>query len=243
MDTKLALPPTKHLDAVEKSSLKDRVKSIRNDLREALGEKAVINIKRWLPGVTKSDDELEPTDDYVKAMFGGESFRPKHKKTAEYCRTAAFKQAHSIMSVFERKNTLQDLARRSKASLHSMHSMRSMSDLDRKATMEELGKIVSLTNLWGDNPTSPRSNKTNDDNNDENSLSFSGSGFNGASAGGAGAVPVSNDIINLYSHFDEGNNTTNNNNNNTHNNNNTNNNNKRDESYTSYICGDEDSHL
>eukprot|EP01083_Nonionella_stella_P186239 681308_1 len=259
MDTKLALPPTKHLDAVEKSSLKDRVKSIRNDLREALGEKAVINIKRWLPGVTKSDDELEPTDDYVKAMFGGESFRPKHKKTAEYCRTAAFKQAHSIMSVFERKNTLQDLARRSKASLHSMHSMRSMSDLDRKATMEELGKIVSLTNLWGDNPTSPRSNKTNDmDNDDDHSLSFSdspqpghgnkksnpisGSGFNGASAGGAGAVPVSNDIINLYSHFDEGNNTTNNNNNNTHNNNNNNNtNNKRDESYMSYIYGDEDS--
>ncbi len=30
---------------------------------------------------------------------------------------------------------------------------------------------------------------------------------NGAYAG-AGAVPVSNDIINLYSHFDEGNNNT-----------------------------------
>merc|ERR1719229_1927105 len=208
MDTTLALPPTKHLDSSEKQTLLKRVKIIRSELRDSLGEKAVINIKRWLPGVTKSDDELEPTDDYIKSMFGKtDSFKPKHKKTAEYCRTKAFKQAHSIMSVFERKNTLEDLARRSKASLHSMHSMRSMSDLDRKNTMEELGKIVSLTNLF-DAVSSPRStNKllNNFAENKEDSLSFSespqpgnkkgkntkvGTGFDGASAGNAPAPPA-----------------------------------------------------
>ncbi len=156
-------------------------------------------------------------------MFGAtDNFKPKHKKTAEYCRTKAFKQAHSIMSVFERKNTLQDLA---KQSMRSMHSMRSMSDADRKNTMEELGRIVSLTNLWDDNNININSINNHeksltfshsshspqpghDDDNNDNNNPISGGGYNNASAGGAGALPTSTDIINLYSHFngyDEGN--------------------------------------
>merc|ERR1719266_3021011 len=119
MDT--ALPPTKHLDSHEKNVLLQRVKVIRAELRDALGESAVISVKRWLPGVTKKDDELDPTDAYHKSMFGGD-YKPKHVKTAEYCRQSAFKQAHSMISVFERRNTLEDLARKSKASLHSMYS-------------------------------------------------------------------------------------------------------------------------
>jgi hypothetical protein len=258
MDTNLALPPTKHLDSVEKNELMTRVKQIRADFRGVLGEKAVINIKRWLPGVTKSDDKLEPTDDYAKAMFGGE-YKPKHKKTADYCRTAAFKQAHSIMSVFERKNTLEDLARRSKASLHSMYSVRSLDDLDRKRTMEELGNIISLSNLFATSPKATQ-HEQSEDKNESCSITFSESpqpgkndeekgngggetqskasrskqarkgndGHSGAGhggrAGGAGAVPVSSDVINIESHFeqDEGDK-------------------HRDESYMSYIYGDEDS--
>jgi hypothetical protein len=127
-DMTTALPPTQHLDSHEKKQLMERVKVIRDELRDALGNEAVIHIKRWLPGVTKTDDQLEPTDDYVKAMFGGE-YKPKHRKTAEYCRREAFKQAHSIMSVFERKSTMEELARKSKQSLHSLYSMRSLSDL------------------------------------------------------------------------------------------------------------------
>merc|ERR1712039_90025 len=144
-DMETALPPSRHLDAHEKSVLLDRVKVIRAELRDALGEAAVISIKRWLPGVTKKDDELDPTDAYHKSMFGGD-YKPKTKKTPEYCRQSAFKQAHSMISVFERRNTLEDLARKSKASIHSMHS-RQMSEVDRERTMKELGNLQSLSNL------------------------------------------------------------------------------------------------
>eukprot|EP01083_Nonionella_stella_P067753 179429_1 len=266
-----ALPPTKHLDSVEKSQLKERVKQIRVALRECLGDNAVISIKRWLPGVTKSDDELEPTDDYQKAMFGGE-YKPKHRKTAEYCRKQAFKQAHSMISIFERKSTLEDIARKSKVSLYSM---RSMSDLDRAHTLKELGKLQSLTNLFGDaligDVQSPRANR---DNSNSGSFTISdpdaakrvteGAVVSGAShqvalagprgdvqypnlnehpynpnahtgaghtgrAGGAGAVPVDNAMINIASHWQ----ITNEEQKAAHKN--------RDESYMSYIYGDEDS--
>merc|ERR1719422_2386896 len=145
-DMETALPPSRHLDAHEKSVLLDRVKVIRAELRAVLGESAVISIKRWLPGVTKKDDELDPEDAYQKSMFGGD-YKPKHKKTAEYCRQSAYKQAHSMISVFERRNTLEDLARKSQASIHSMYHNRTMSDVDREKTMKELGNLQSLSNL------------------------------------------------------------------------------------------------
>ena len=50
MDQNLALPPTKHINLEQKLKLKDRVKDIRTSFKECLGDKAVINIKRWLPG-------------------------------------------------------------------------------------------------------------------------------------------------------------------------------------------------
>merc|ERR1712115_72048 len=145
-DMETALPPTKHLDAHEKSVLLERVRVIRAELRAVLGDAAVISIKRWLPGVTKKDDELDPTDAYHKSMSGGD-YKPKHKKTAEYCRQSAYKQAHSMISVFERRNTLEDLARKSQASIHSMYHNRTMSDVDREKTMKELGNLQSLSNL------------------------------------------------------------------------------------------------
>merc|ERR1719297_291197 len=229
MDT--ALPPTKHLDAHEKSVLLARVKVIRAELRDALGEAAVISIKRWLPGVTKKDDQLDPTDAYQKSMFGGD-YKPKHKKTAEYCRQSAYKQAHSMISVFERRNTLEDLARKSKASLHSMYSEdagdnggngrgRTMSDADRRhKTLTELGNLQSLSNLLA--ATSPKGGNSDkvsfDDENDADKpipkiirqlsghdVAASGAGnFGQTGAGGAGALPASSDIINIVnSHFTE----------------------------------------
>jgi len=224
---------------------------IRAELREVLGEAAVISIKRWLPGVSKKDDELDPTDAYHKSMFGGD-YKPKHAKTAEYCRQSAFKQAHSMISVFERRNTLEDLARKSKASLHSMYSedndagrKRTMSDADRRhKTLTELGNLQSLSNLLA--ATSPNSKKKNDGFSfeDDNAPSsgipkimrqLSGRGHSGqgnfgqTGAGGAGALPASSDIINIVnSHFNgdeesqQGNK-------------------KRDVSHMSYVYGDEES--
>jgi len=242
MDT--ALPPTKHLNDHETKILMDRVKLIRAQFKVALGENAVISIKRWLPGVTKSDDELDPTDAYHRSMFGGD-YKPKHKKSVDYCRQKAFKQAHSMISLFERQSTLQDLARESKASLHSMYSSGNLMDDDhRQKTMAELGKLQSLTNLLaatGGKASRIRLNSgsTNMDNtmygddseNHENSLTFSdepkpdiehnknntvielkgdpnanvGVGhFGQTGAGGAGALPISTDLINIvHSHFDE----------------------------------------
>merc|ERR1711997_340829 len=224
-DMETALPPTKHLDAHEKEVLLTRVKVIRAELRDALGEAAVISIKRWLPGVTKKDDELDPTDAYHKSMFGGD-YKPKHVKTAEYCRQSAFKQAHSRISMFERRNTLEDLARKSKASLHSMYSEddgnaggrpRNMSDADRRhKTLTELGNLQSLSNLLA--ATSPKSQKKEkfsfeDEDNAPSGIpkiirQLSGHNPSGADhfgqtgAGGAGALPASSDIINIVNtHF------------------------------------------
>merc|ERR1719411_2611139 len=96
-------------------------------------------------------------------------YKPKTKKTPEYCQQSAFKQAHSMISVFERRNTLEDLARKSKASLHSMYSDdggdnggngrgRTMSDADRRhKTLTELGNLQSLSNLLA--ATSPSGKK------------------------------------------------------------------------------------
>merc|ERR1740129_2163107 len=107
------------------------------------------------------DDELDPEDAYHKSVFGGD-YKPKTKKTPEYCRQSAFKQAHSRISLFERRNTLEDLAKKSKASIHSMYSEdevsgrpRNMSDADRRhKTLTELGNLQSLSNLLA--ATSPK---------------------------------------------------------------------------------------
>merc|ERR1712083_1083021 len=141
---------------------------------------------------------------------------------AEYCRQSAFKQAHSMISVFERRNTLEDLARKSKASLHSMYSddenaggrSRGMSDADRRhKTLTELGNLQSLSNLLA--ATSPKSkDKFSFDDKDEAPSAIPkiirqmsghnvGQGNLGQiGAGGAGALPASSDIINIVNtHF------------------------------------------
>merc|ERR1712176_1121859 len=143
-------------------------------------------------------------------------------------RQSAFKQAHSRISMFERRNTLEDLARKSKASLHSMYSEddgnaggrpRNMSDADRRhKTLTELGNLQSLSNLLA--ATSPKgADKFSfDDENDAEkpipklmrtlsqknaAAAASGAGHLGQTgAGGAGALPASSDIINIVnSHF------------------------------------------
>ena len=51
MDSVTLLPPTRHLKPKQRQMLRDRVKEIRAELDEALGGKAQISIKRWLPGM------------------------------------------------------------------------------------------------------------------------------------------------------------------------------------------------
>merc|ERR1712176_845657 len=225
-----------------------RVKVIRAELRDALGESAVISVKRWLPGVTKKDDQLDPTDAYHKSMFGGD-YKPKHKKTAEYCRQSAFKQANSMISVFERRNTLEDLARKSKASIQSMYHNRTMSDVDREKTMKELGNLQSLSNLLVAAEMQEMGYRDDDDDESRNGherketktqklrrqlsqhISFGSGGFDDASAGGAGAVPVTSDIINIvHSHFEEEQEET------------LDQNQQNETSHMSYIYGQEESH-
>lgn len=134
-DLSVCLPPTRHLDSAEKERLLARVNAIRTELAQTLGAGSIIAIKRWLPGVTKTDDTLDAADNYTKSMFGGD-FKPKlsKKKTAEYCRTAAFKQAHSIMSVMQRKATLEDLKRVSSKRLPGL------SELERQTSLNMLAE-------------------------------------------------------------------------------------------------------
>merc|ERR1719464_1861628 len=92
-DTITSLPPTRHLSVKQKAMLKERVRQIRAALAEALSGKASnmdMSIKRWLPGVAKKDD----TDGVSSPK--GVSFDPQE----------AFKQAHSIMSMFEKKQAM-----------------------------------------------------------------------------------------------------------------------------------------
>merc|ERR1719203_2002683 len=238
-DMETALPPSRHLDAHEKSVLLDRVKVIKAELRDALGEAAVISIKRWLPGVTKKDDELDPEDAYHKSMFGGD-YKPKTKKTPEYCRQSAFKQAHSMYS---EDNDAGD-------GDNGNGRGRGMSDADRRhKTLTELGNLQSLSNLLA--ATSPKAggggnaDKFSFDDGDDADKpipkiirQMSGHDVGGASsgagnfgqtgAGGAGALPASSDIINIVnSHFNEGSED--------------NANKKREASHMSYIYADEES--
>merc|ERR1712087_856441 len=155
-DLSICLPPTRHLDESEKKNLLARVQAIRDSLSETLGAEAVISIKRWLPGVTKGDDTLDAADNYTKSMFGGD-FKPKlaKRKTAEYCRTAAFKQAHSIMSVMQRKATLEDLKRVSSKRLPGLSEMERQTSLKMLAEANggaKMGAESSMTRPDGDRP-------------------------------------------------------------------------------------------
>jgi len=134
-DMTTLLPPTRHLNEEEKKHLLSRVASIREGMLTVLGQDAVVSMKRWLPGVTKREDKLAPNDSYLKAMFGGD-FKPKNTKTPEYCRNAAFKQAHSIMSVLERKATIEDLKRASSKNLPGM------TELQRQSSIQQLEREI-----------------------------------------------------------------------------------------------------
>jgi hypothetical protein len=214
-DKVLALSPTKHLDDFDKEELKNRVKQIRLALKNALGEQAVINIKRWLPGVAKKDDQLEPTDDYIKSMFGGNiDYKPKNRPTAEYCRREAFKQAHSLMSVFERKATLDDIRRQSSRKL-MMEAQRSGAGGDGDQfnhslsfSEDEANKMRAARRRSYDgantNGRAPAMNKAVSSpyerrrNSEQVEAGGHGAGhFGMTGAGGAGALPICDGMINI----------------------------------------------
>merc|ERR1712038_1972463 len=226
VDKRSVLPPTKYLSAQEKKVLAERVKHIREGLMEALGAKSVVHVRRWLPGVKKTDDKLAATDEYKKAMFGGE-FKPKIVKSAEYCRKEAFKQAHSIMSVMTRKHTMEELKRVSSRVLPGMmlndfedeehpQQTNSMQAPAAGAGMETEAS-VTFTGAVEDHKRVRSAATGSQDRTDTSG----GAGHTGETgAGGAGALPVSDGTINIANgnHFRD-----------------------EDPSMMSYIYGDEDS--
>jgi Kef-type K+ transport system membrane component KefB len=224
MDKTLALTPTKHLDDFDKEELTNRVKQIRLSLKNALGQESVINIKRWLPGVSKKDDQLEPTDDYIKSMFGGNiEYKPKNRPTVDYCRKEAFKQAHSLMSVFERKATLEDLRRQSSRKLMMQEQQRrasaagddekfehSLSFSEDEVRRMHAAKSYDGAKATGAGQGAPAMNRGNSSpyerkamrnraNSDQNAHpGHAGMGhFGMTGAGGAGALPISDGMINI----------------------------------------------
>merc|ERR1711971_1096787 len=102
------------------------------------------------------DKILKTIFDLNLEMFGGD-FKPKlaKRKTAEYCRTAAFKQAHSIMSVMQRKATLEDLKRVSSKRLPGLSEMERQTSLKMLAEANggaKMGAESSITRPDGDRP-------------------------------------------------------------------------------------------
>ena len=147
-------------------------------------------------GITKQDDQLSPTDNYTQAMFGGD-FKPKVKKSAEYCRKAAFKQAHSIMSVMQRKATIEEIKRVSTKNLPGL------SEIQRQNSIKQLQKEIGVG-----------LHVPADDNQAETSVTYSmapqehvgnvsGGGGHGGKQGGAGVLPVDNNTINIVTHLDD----------------------------------------
>merc|ERR1719295_230825 len=194
-DLDYLLPPTAHLNADENKRLLNRVRTIRDRFLFTLGAESAVSIKRWLPGITKQDDQLDPTDNYTKAMFGGD-FKPKVKRSAEYCRKAAFKQAHSIMSVMQRKATIEEIKRVSTKNLPGL------SEIQRQNSIKQLQKEIGVAL---DVPA--------EDNQAETSMTYSvapqehvgnvsgaGAGHRGK-AGGAGVLPVNDKTINIVTPF------------------------------------------
>merc|ERR1719216_727401 len=221
VDNRAVLPPTKYLSAEEKKVLAERVKHIREGLMEALGAKSVVHVRRWLPGVKKTDDKLAATDEYQKAMFGGE-FKPVIAKSAEYCRKEAFKQANSIMAAMTREHTMKELKRVSSRILPGIELEEEFDDNGNpvKDKTEKLNAgmeaeaSVTFTGAVEDH------NRTRSAASGQQDLA-SGGGHTGATgAGGAGALPVSDGTINIANgnHFKDD-----------------------DPSLMSYIYGDEDS--
>merc|ERR1719242_2769647 len=222
VDHRAVLPPTKYPSAQEKKVLTDRVKHIRAGLMEALGEKSVVHVRRWLPGVKKTDDKLAATDEYQKAMFGGE-FKPVIAKSAEYCRKEAFKQANSIMAAMTRKHTMQELKRVSSRILPGIELEEEFDDSGNpvKEKTEKLNAgmeaeaSVTFTGAVEDH------NRTRSAATGATADLSGGAGHTGQTgAGGAGALPVSDGTINIANgnHFKD-----------------------EDPSMMSYIYGDEDS--
>merc|ERR1712048_1557467 len=128
-----------------------------------------------------------------------------------------------------------------------MYHNRTMSDMDREKAMKELGNLQSLSNLL------VAAEKQENGHNDADlsvtasqvqkketktqrlhrqlsqHISYGSGGFEDAGAGGAGALPVSTDIINIvHSHFDEEEDTVDRHK-------------AKDESHMSYIYGQEES--
>merc|ERR1712038_1275201 len=219
VDNRAVLPPTKYLSAQEKKVLAERVKHIREGLMESLGEKSVVHVRRWLPGVKKTDDKLAATDEYQKAMFGGE-FKPVISKSAEYCRKEAFKQANSIMAAMTREHTMKELKRVSSRILPGIELEEEFDDNGNpvkdkteklNAGMEAEASVTFTGAVEDHNRTTSAAATGQSD----------GAGHTGATgAGGAGALPVSDGTINIANgnHFKDD-----------------------DPSMMSYIYGDEDS--
>lgn len=171
-------------------------------------------------GITKQDDQLDATDNYKKAMFGGD-YKPKIKKSAEYCRKAAFKQAHSIMSVMQRKATIEEIKRVSTKNIPGLSEIQRQNSI--KHLQKEIG--VALDVPMDDNQAETSMTYSVHPHEHVGNVSGAGAGH-GGQAGGAGVLPVNNKTINIVSPFKEDDGASNWN---------------REVSQISYIYGDEDS--
>ena len=238
MDTELLLPPTKHLAEGQKQRLNDKVSVIRSSLRQVLGQKSVINIKRWLPGVLKREDTMDKTD----KMFGEHVVKKVHSPS--YCRRAAFKQAHLIMSsrdlriekVEESGNGRNFLKPERVHTLSSRTRKRhSASELGLAQVIEARTAPKPQLSVPGPGPMAKTQSVPTESvehqlkvtaihllrqlsapENASVNHSYTGTGHGGQGKG-AGALPFTNNMINIHDHFEED-----------------------DEDSCSYIYGDED---
>eukprot|EP01084_Bolivina_argentea_P251500 421825_1 len=245
MDTELLLPPTMHLSSTDKKQLKNKVKQIRKYLKQVLGNKSIIIIKRWLPGVLAQDDQLDKKD----LLFGQKI--PKTIRRPSYCRREAFKQAHSIMSSldwdYETEINKKEINKNNKPL--SPLKDRVNSNSNHKSSVENENN--NITAIIAQNPSTSLKHSQSDyyqnEFNDENNINMNefpikpskiqktksmpnkpkspkksnhvrfnqiklirqfsdpkeyhtGMGH-GGKAGGAGALPFTNKIINIHDHF------------------------------------------
>eukprot|EP01084_Bolivina_argentea_P042451 78260_1 len=211
-DHNVLLPPTKHLSEIQNNELRDRVKMIRMKLRSILGDKAIINIKRWLPGVLKDDDKVDKSD----LVFG--QHVPKTLRRASYCRREAFKQAHSIMSSV-------DLTFNQQITIPTMTPQRDIPRTPSDPFLMENERVVSTPDIVTASnpfpvPAQPMTRAKSDGiqikppahhllklryrTSDPELFGGTHSGAgHGGQAKGVGALPWTNATINIHDHWDE----------------------------------------
>eukprot|EP00484_Ammonia_sp_Unknown_P000784 CAMPEP_0197021680 /NCGR_PEP_ID=MMETSP1384-20130603/2627_1 /TAXON_ID=29189 /ORGANISM="Ammonia sp." /LENGTH=1130 /DNA_ID=CAMNT_0042449567 /DNA_START=117 /DNA_END=3509 /DNA_ORIENTATION=- len=171
LDKTLSLPPTKRLGKLDEKKLQQRYKEIKRSLKETMGDPHTsVDVMRWLPGVRRNDDIQSPVKGAGDAAAG--ETKKKKKRTATYCRKAAYRQARLaldneaarsssyLVSGISRIRTNHDAMNRDKFTYHGgIHTEQddliAMAFIDTLTSLQESLSPANRSSPTGSNDKEP----------------------------------------------------------------------------------------